>query len=144
MSTQPEPSDGRSRLETELEARAAKSRRHARKNDLYAVACYAFAILGSFAATLLAAFSDLPKAIIAGATAVPGTALLVNSVFSFEKKAQWHRRRKMKYDALMMRLRFEDAETAAVSREWREFEEGISRDYPRFGVFMGAGTKEDR
>jgi preprotein translocase subunit SecY len=96
MNTKPEPKESRDNLETDLEARAAKSRRHARKNDLYAVACYALAVLGSFFATLLAAFSDLPRAAVAAATAIPGTALLINSVFSFEKKAQWHRRRKSK------------------------------------------------
>jgi hypothetical protein len=144
MNTTPEPKESREKLETELALRATKSRRHARKNDLYGVACYALAILGSFFATLLAAFSDLPKAVVAAATAIPGTALLINSVFSFEKKAQWHRRRKMKYDALTMRLLYEAADPAAVSREWREFDEAVSRDYPHFGVFLSTDSKEER
>lgn len=136
--------DTRAQLETDLAERAVKSRRHARKNDFYAVACYGVAILGSFSATFMAAFTDLPKLLIALTTAIPGTALLCNSVFSFEKKAQWHRRRKAKQDALVIRLRYEGADVPTVSREWREFEEGASRDYPHFGVFLGSVPKDER
>jgi hypothetical protein len=134
--------ESREKLQAYLIERAAKSRVHARKNDSAATLCYFTAIGASFAATLCAAFGDLPKAVIAAITAIPGTALLLNSVFCFDKKCQWHRRRKLKYDAFTMRIRYEGADTASVSRELREFEEKADADYPRFGA-SGNLKKDD-
>jgi hypothetical protein len=101
---------------------------------LAATLCYVLAIVGSFAATLCAALSDIPKAALAALTAVPGTALLANSVFAFEKKCRWHRKRKLKYDSLAMRLKFEGVDEVTLSKELREFEEKVDLEYPRFGT----------
>lgn len=122
------------KLHSYLLLRAQKSRTHARKNDAAATLCFVTAIVGSFAATLCAAFGDLPRALIAAITAVPGTALLLNSVFAFDRKCRWHRRRKLKYDAFAMRLTYEGADVASVSKELRTFEEKVDSDYPRFGA----------
>ncbi|OOP56479.1 MAG: hypothetical protein AYP45_08995 [Candidatus Brocadia carolinensis] len=127
-------SESREKLHAYLIERAAKSRKHARKNDYISTLCYLAAIVASFAATLCAAFGDLPKAAIAAITAIPGTALLLNSVFCFDKKCQWHRRRKLKYDTFSMRMSYEGADAASISRELREFEEKADADYPRFGA----------
>lgn len=127
-------SESRENLHAYLIERAAKSRKHARKNDSISTLCYLAAIVASFTATLCAAFGDLPKAVIAAITAIPGTALLLNSIFCFDKKCQWHRRRKLKYDAFTMRISYEGADAASISRELREFEEKADADYPRFGV----------
>lgn len=140
MSTTSDPQETRRALEEHLKERARRSRGHARKNDLAVMLCHVLAIVGSFAATLCAALSDLPKAAIAALSAIPGTALLVNSAFAFEPKCRWHRRRKSKYDSLLLRLRFEDADVTALSRELREFEESVGQEYPRFGS-MGASKE---
>jgi hypothetical protein len=140
MST--EEADPRRAFEVHLAERAAKSRSHARKNDAACMVCYVVAIAGSFLATIGVAIGDLPKAAIAALTAVPGTALLANSVFSFERKCVWHRRRKIKFDALAMKLRYEGADVATLSKELREYEAKADLDYPRFGA-LSAGRKED-
>jgi len=116
--------------------RATKARYHARKNDAAAMACFLMALLGSFAATLCAALSDLPRFAIALLTAVPGTALLANSVFAFDRKCRWHRRRKARYDSVLVRMRFENGDVAVLSKELREFEEKAEKEYPRFGPMM--------
>ncbi|MFT3781539.1 MAG: hypothetical protein QM790_05930 [Nibricoccus sp.] len=128
--------DHRRDFETLVLERAAKSRRHARKNDLAATLCYGLALIGSFAASLCAAFTDIPKGALAGITLIPGAALLVISVFAFEKKCRWHRRRKLWYDGLLLRLKFEGATVEALSKEMREHDAKIDREYPRFGAFV--------
>ena len=141
MSTE-EESDARRTFQAYLSERALKARSHARKNDVACMICYVLAIAGSFAATICAAFGKLPKEAIAALTAIPGTALLANSVFSFERKCFWHRRRKISYDALVMKLRYEGADTATLSKELREFEEKADLDYPRFGP-LSSGRKAE-
>jgi hypothetical protein len=116
-----------------LTDRAAKFRAHARKNDAAAAFCYLGAIVGSLAATICTAFAGLDRWALTLITAIPGTVLLVNSVFAFDKKCRWHRKRKKKYDAFAMRIRYEDTDAAAISRELREFEDKIDEDYPRLG-----------
>lgn len=133
MSNPLDQQQSRAAFEALLDQRGAKARRHARKNDLAAMLCYVVAVVGSFAATLCAALSDLPKAVIAALTAIPGTVLLANSVFAFEQKCRWHRKRKLKYDDLALRLRFEGADVSVLSKELREFEHKADLDYPRFG-----------
>lgn len=124
-----------------LAQRAAKFRLHARRNDAAATFCYLIAIVGSLAATLCTAFVDLPRWVIASITAIPGTALLANSVFAFDKKCRWHRKRKLKYDAFAMRIKFEGVSAALISKELRVFEEKLDADYPRFGTV--GGNKQD-
>ena len=140
MSTEAD-SEARRTFETYLSERAAKSRAHARKNDAACMICYVAAIAGSFLATICAAFGDLPKAAIAALTAIPGTALLANSVFSFERKCLWHRRRKINYDALAMKLQYEGSDVATLSKELRQFEAKADLDYPRFGAL--SSTRKD-
>ena len=125
-----------------LQQRAASFRAHARKNDTAATFLYLVAIVGSLAATLCAAFGDLPRWAVALITAVPGTALLASSVFAFDKKCRWHRKRKLKYDAFAMRIKYEGTSAAVISKELREFEEKLDSDYPRFGT-PGGMKKED-
>jgi hypothetical protein len=143
MSNPPDQQESRRAFEAYLVERATKARRHARKNDLAATLCYLLAIVGSFAATLCAALSNLPKGAIAALTAIPGTALLANSVFAFEQKCRWHRKRKHKYDTLALRLKFEGADVAALSKELREFEQTADHDYPRFGS-LGSTKSDDQ
>lgn len=131
-------------FEALLDQRAARARRHARKNDWAAMFCYVVAIVGSFAATLCAALSDLPKAAIAALTAIPGTVLLANSVFAFEQKCRWHRKRKLKYDDFALRLKFEGADVSALSKELREFEHKADLDYPRFGSMSFAKSDDQK
>lgn len=125
-----------------LVQRASKFRMHARRNDAAATFCYLAAIVGSLAATLCAAFGDLPRWIVASATAIPSTALLANSIFAFDKKCRWHRKRKLKYDAFTMCIKFEGCSAPAISKELREFEEKFDADYPRFGT-LGESKKDD-
>lgn len=130
-------------FETYLLAKAEKSRHHARKNDFAATACYVLALAGSFSASLCAALTDLPRIVLAALTAVPGAALLATSVFAYEKKCRWHRRRKLRYDSLVIRLKFEGENVATLGKELREFEEKMDREYPRFGSFV-AGKADER
>jgi hypothetical protein len=124
----------REELLRHLQQRAARFRAHARKNDAAATFFYLVAIVGSLAATLCAAFADLPRWAVASTTAIPGTALLASNVFAFDKKCRWHRKRKLKYDAFSMRIKYEGSSAAVISKELREFEEKLDSDYPRFGT----------
>ncbi|OOP57980.1 MAG: hypothetical protein AYP45_00335 [Candidatus Brocadia carolinensis] len=40
----------------------------------------------------------------------------------------------LKYDTFSMRMSYEGADAASISRELREFEEKADADYPRFGA----------
>jgi len=134
MATASENPKAREELLAYLVVRAAKFRGHARKNDAAATFCYLAAIGGSFAATLCAAFTALPGPSIAVITAIPGTALLFNSVFAFERKSRWHRKRKLRYDALALRLKYEDSNVSAISQELRDLDERLDADYPQLGA----------
>ena len=110
-----------------LDDRSAKSRRHAKKNDSYTTACYFVAIFSSFlaaSATPIGIPSNYAP-LIAG---IPALALLLNSVFAFEKKSIWHRQRRLAYRALWMRIVYESEDIATVSKAMREFEEGVATD----------------
>lgn len=121
-------------LAADIAHRLATTRRNARRNYFIAYGCYGAAIVGSFSATLCVAFGELPKAVIAGITALPGTALLLNNVLALEKKAQWSWRKVRKYDSMLMGLRYEGRDMSEAAKELREFEEKMEEDYPRFGM----------
>ena len=121
-------------LAADIALRLAKTRRNARRNYFIAYGCGGAAIVGSFAATLCVAFGDLPKPVIAGLTALPGTALLLNNVLALEKKAQWSWKKVRKYDSMLMCLRHEARDVSAAAKELREFEEKMEEEYPRFGM----------
>jgi len=86
-------------------------------------------------ATIIAATSLLPGSVVAIVTAIPGTALLLNAKTLFDKKANWHRRKKQRYEALLMALRFESKPMAEVSQTIGVFDAEMEREYPSFGAF---------
>ena len=121
-------------LKAALEIRNASARRNARRNYFASFACYAIAIVTSLVATIAISVDLLPKAWLATLSAVPGTALLVASVFSFEKKSEWYWTRQRFYDAILMRLTYEKLEVATASKELRIFDAEMEKQYPKFGA----------
>jgi len=117
-----------------LEDKISKSKKSARRNYRNSFACHVLAILASLVATIIAATSAFSGATVAVFTAIPGTALLLNSVLAFDKKNAWHRRRTHFYQSLIMAVKFESKLPSVISRELRQFDEEIEEDYPSFGV----------
>ncbi len=117
-----------------LEQRITNSRKNARRNYFSAYICYGVAIATSLLATLAAATDFLPKANLAVLTAIPGTALLVNSVFSFENKSNWYWRKARRYDGILMSVRFEGLELSSASKDLRIYDEKMEAEYPKFGM----------
>lgn len=119
---------------TDYAERIKGYREHARHNYFAACTCYAVAIGASLLGTIVAATDILPKAALAVLTAIPGTALLVNSVFSLEKKSAWFFKKARRYDGTLMRLRFEGLDLASASKDLRTFDEEMEGEYPKFGM----------
>lgn len=117
-----------------VESASEKSRTHAKRNDALATFCYFLAVVSSFVAAVVV-YANAWQWLSALVTAVPGTALLTNSVFSFERKSEWHRRRLLNYRSLLLRLRYEGADILEISGELRRLEEEFQQSYPGFGSF---------
>lgn len=121
-------------LGIKLKERTTRSRKQARRNYFASYTCYAVAIITSLLSTIAISAELLPKTGLVILTAIPGTILLVNSVFSLDKKAAWHYKRARHCDGILMRLRFEDLSLAAASEDLRKFEEEMDAQYPKFGM----------
>ena len=125
---------GKKDLEIYLTERLARARKHAKLNYFAAYTCYAVAIAASLFGTIVAATEFLPKVVLIILTAIPGSVLLVNSVFSLDKKATWHYKRASHYNGVLRRLRFEDLSLADASKTLRNFSEKMEAEYPKFGM----------
>jgi hypothetical protein len=90
--------------------------------------------VASAAATLLAATGLAPLPALAVLTAIPGIALLVNSVFGFEAKTRWYWGKVSYYGALRNRLRYEGYLVNEASKDRREFDGRMQEQYPTFGA----------
>lgn len=118
-----------------LNSDIARYRVHARHNYFASYACYLVAIAASLLTTILAASTDyLSKGTLAFLSAVPGTALLVNSVLSLEAKTRWYWKKARKYDGILMSLSHENLPLAEASKEKRTFDEEMEKEYPKFGM----------
>ena len=120
-------------LLTELECDCVIAQNRGRRNRHFSFACLAVALLTSLATTLLVATDYLPKLVLAILTAVPGTALLANSVFRFDTKARWwwakyHHLRGFRYQLL-----YEGRQPKDVSLELRTLLLDLEKTYPGFG-----------
>lgn len=135
MTAPDDPSNERSAMESYLDSRSNKSRLHAKKNDSFSTWCYIIAVFSSFIAASGGSLEKigLNVAWVPLMAGVPALALLTNSVFAFEEKFLWHRRRRLAYRTLWMRLVYEREEIGVVSAAMREFDESIAQEYPRFG-----------
>jgi hypothetical protein len=118
-----------------LQEKSEKSKRNARKNYRTAYACHLLAIAASLVATIMAASASAPGAATAIVTAIPGTALLFNSIFAFDRKANWYRKKKLRYDGLALEIQYESKSVGDAAKEIRIFEEEIEKEYPGFGAF---------
>src|SRR4051794_21781254 len=86
----------RSEFQELASQRLGRAWSHARINYYVAYFCYAIAVISSLFATILASMSDgtIPRPLLVITSALPGAALLINSVLALEKKADWHYKRK--------------------------------------------------
>ena len=125
-------------FETMLVQNTARNRKHAKRNYLTAYVCYAIAIAASLLSTIAIAADFPSKPVLALVAAIPGTALLVNSVFSLEKKSAWHYEKYHHYESLLYRVRFEGFSIPSASKELRTFNEEMERLYPKFGMMPQA------
>src|SRR5262252_174479 len=106
-------------LGEELAQDCAFARRRGSRNRHYAFACLSLALLGSLAGTIATATDLLPKYALAIIAAIPGTALLANSVFRFDSKASWWWTRYHLLRGLRYQLVFEGKEPKEVSAALR-------------------------
>jgi hypothetical protein len=134
----PKNSSDKKDFEARLEQRMARQYKHARRNYLAAYTCYAVAIVSSLFGTVAVATQFLPTAGLAIVTAIPGTALLINSVFSLEKKSAWFYKKYYHYDSMLWRVQFEDFSISAASKELRIFDKEMEPLFPKFGMMPQA------
>jgi hypothetical protein len=80
------------------------------------------AVAGSIAATILAAVQVTPSWLTAIIAAIPAAVLAVDTTFNFERKAIWHWRTTKRFEGLIRKLRYENAEEAEVSKEFSEID----------------------
>jgi hypothetical protein len=76
------------------------------------------AVASSIIATILAATEDPRGWLTASIAAIPAAVLAVNTTFNFERKGLWHWRTTKRFEALVRELQYENAEEAAVSKEF--------------------------
>jgi len=118
----------------ELTEDIERLKRHAKNWSRAAYWCYGVAVGASVAATLSAATNLVPQPVLAVLTAIPATALLVNGVFVFEAKTRWYWGKVAHYGALLNRLKYEGCPTDEASRDRRDFDAEMQKQYPKFGV----------
>jgi hypothetical protein len=137
---------GEKNLEIQLTERIARSRKQGRRNYLASYTCYAVAIAASLLTTiaLAAGLEDLSKTALVILTAIPGTILLVNSVFSLDKRATWHYKRARHCNGVLMRLRFEGLGLAAASEDIRKFDDAMEAEYPKFGMMPQPQSQSEK
>src|SRR5450631_4207564 len=121
-------------LLTELERDCEFARSRGLRNRHYSFACLAIALLASLATTLLVATDSLPRIALAILTAVPGTALLANSVFRFDSKARWWWARHHHLRGFRYQLLYEGRQPKDVSLEVRALLLDLEKTYPGFGT----------
>jgi hypothetical protein len=130
----PKDSPNEKDFETMLAQRIVRYRVHARRNYLAAYTCYAVAIAASLLGAVAATAGFLPQSAFPVVTAIPGTSLLINSVFSLEKKSAWFYEKLHHYDSLLMRVRFEGFSISSANKELRIFDKEMEPLFPKFGM----------
>jgi len=114
--------NGKESLLEELTKAARQTRKFGWINYVCAYIVAWVAVAGSIAAAILAAVQLTPGWLTATIAAIPAAVLAVNTTFNFERKALWHWRTTKRFEALLRKLRYENGEEAAVSKEFSEID----------------------
>jgi hypothetical protein len=125
-------------LETEIEAAAKRERSYGWSNYFAAYVVAILALVGSVAATLLAALGARPlfTAVVA---AIPVVVLAFTRIFNFERRAFYHWRKSKTFQGLLRKLRYENVDAKVVSAEFsRAYLQSLDEWIP-----FGVGDKEE-
>lgn len=76
-------------FENELQSTLKQCAKWSRRNYTYAHVVFFLSILGSFAASVLAAAEYQAKDITAALAALPGLVLIINTTLRFEERTKW-------------------------------------------------------
>lgn len=123
----------REELLTEIERAVGASKFGARSNYYAAFLITTITVGGSISAALLVALDAKDHVLTALIAAIPAAALSLSSAFHFERKSAWYWKKVKLLEGLVRALRYESAETAAVSRKFSEVDGKLDDEWVRFG-----------
>ncbi|WP_421319939.1 hypothetical protein [Aeromonas veronii] len=114
----------------------------ARRNYLCAHIVFILSVLGSFAASVLAATDYKNGAVTAAFAALPGLMLLINNTLRFEERTKWFWRKLRLTENYYRRTRdADDPKTETLSSKYSDESEKLEMDWPAFGSSPGQPKK---
>jgi hypothetical protein len=119
---------------TSLNENISRYRKHARRYSFGSFMCYIIAILASIGATFAGVLEFTPRYILSVLTVAPAAILLFNYVLALPAKSTWHWTKARFYDGLINRSRYENEPISKLSKDQREFDERMEKNYPPYGV----------
>jgi hypothetical protein len=130
----------RESLLKELNQAAEQTRKYGWRNYILAYLVALVSVVGSIAATILAAVQLTPGWLTATIAAIPAVVLTVNTTFNFERKALWHWRTTKMFKGLIRRLKYENATEAEVSQMFSEID---VKTFEGWTVFSNLSERDD-
>ena len=125
-------------LECELEKIRRAEKRYGWVNHCLHNFVATLALVGSIAASVLAALGD-HKLLTAFVAAIPAAVVAITQIFPFQTRALAHWRKEYRFNGLLSKLRFEGADVKTVSQEFREIEARAFEDWPLSELVPGKG-----
>ena len=116
-----------------IEKAAQGERRSGWGNYISAYGVAILALIGSIAASLLAAL-EAEKVLTAVVAAIPAAVLAITRVFNFEHRAFFHWRKFWRLRKLLNQLRYENADPREVSRAFDNLDMEMLQDWIPFGT----------
>ena len=124
----------RARLLADLKKRVAFDNRYSWQHLYLASFWNWVAIVGSFAAAVLAATATAPSWLVAILAAVPGVAVVILQRFSFYRRSRFHLIMQVNVEKLIRALEYENANPGDVSKEYSELRLRMEPSYPGQGL----------
>jgi hypothetical protein len=117
-------------LTDELKAAHRFYRARAYLNYAAAYLVYAGILATSVVGTISVAADLLPRGALVAVTALPGVLLVAAQSLRLHAKYRWHQRQSWAVTNLLLRLKFEGATVAQVSKMFRQLRVRSERNYP--------------
>jgi hypothetical protein len=111
-------------------------------NYTLAISLFGIAVISSVLATVGSSTERLRNKFggwIAVCAAIPALALMVDSVFRWEGKAEWHRKNAREVMVLIRKIRDQGESPKSVSIELDTLEEQMEKERPSFGRLVAPG-----
>jgi hypothetical protein len=128
-------------LEQEIDKIRSDEKRFGWLNSCAQYFVATLALVGSIAASILAAF-DAPRWLTAVVAAIPAAVAAITKVFPFEARALAHWKKEFRLHGLLSKLRYEGVDPKAVSEEFREIELKTFDEWPLLAPSVAEGRVE--